>query len=667
MAPPTGPTVLKGVTVTDFAKPSQSLAAQCRDVAKQLYEQQSAVAVGLLPDAPLPEVTVAATGSCGRAGGVPIGALCKLPVGPDVDDQMLWRTLELRCGPLGRWLRNELLVAEKLTQRAAAQRSERAAKRDVGGARGVTWAPSAAVGKEVIASDGRGDGVGDDSDSSDSDGAVGDGSGGNSSDSGSDSSGRDSNGSDGSGRIGDGSGGNTHDSGSDSSGRDSNGSDGSGRIGDGSGSDGSGRVGDGIGSDGSGSVGSDSDGSGSSSDVDSDTARARRRAVAFESASDSDGDAAAVAAARTPLARAREARAAKLAAVEAASVAAKPWQLRGEVGSRDRPADSLLGADLEHDVARRPTAPPSTVTTAAIEALLRRRIADAHWDDVAMPVRPTEAVGAAVGGGGAPDGLAEVSQQKPTQGLGDLYAAEYVAGRERLAAGAAADGGGTGGGSDVAIAPPPVTESPEQAEVNAQWRALSRKLDLLANLRLPPKEVARTDGDGGRPDTAAVGIPALAAEDVVPEGISDATLLAPQEVYEPATTAPAGERERTKEERAAARRRKKRRSRGAGGSGGGGGNSHQTVVFGADLMGGSPGGRKRGRADGGRRSANGDGDGGSGHGGAGKPKKVRATSSAAFFRDMQETVAADIQRKKDKAEGRGVSKATMGSAAKFMR
>lgn len=457
-------------------------------MAKQLYEQQSAVAVGLPTDAPLPEVTVAATGSCGRARGVPIGALCTLSAGPDVDDQMLWRTLELRSGPLGRWLRNELLVAEKLTQRAATRRAERDAKRGVCEVRGVTWAPSSDGGMAAAASDGSDDDDG--SDSSDSGGGGGDGCG-----------------DDG---IGSGSGG----LGSAGSG---NGSDGSGN--NSSGSEGSASSIDDSGSDGGGS---------SSSDVDSDTARARRRAVAFESASDSDGDAAAAAAARTPLARAREARAAKLAAVEAASVATKPWQLRGEVGSRDRPADSLLAADLEHDVARRPAAPPSTVTTAAIESLLRRRIADAHWDDVAVPVRPTAAVAAAAAEGAAPDAPAQVSQLKPTEGLGDLYAAEYVAGRERLASAAASDGG-TAGGSGVATAPPPVTESPEQAEVNAQWRALSRKLDLLANLRLPPKEMARTDDDGGRPDNAAAGLPALAAEDVVPEGISDATLLAPQE------------------------------------------------------------------------------------------------------------------------------------------
>lgn len=611
---------------------------RCRDVAKQLYEQQSAVAVGLASDALLPEVTVAATGSCGRAGGVPIGALCKLSTGPDVDDEMLWRALELRSGPLGRWLRNELLVAEELTRRAAARRAERDAQQRGDEARGVTWAPLPDEGKAAAAGGGSDEGDGSaGSDGSDGDGGDSDGSGG------------DGGGSDGDGGDSDGSGGNGGGSDDGGSGSDGSGSDGSGSGIDVSASDGGSAIDDSAG-----------DGSGSSSDVDADTARARRRAVAFESASDSDADAAAAAAARTPLARAREARAAKLAAVEAASVATKPWQLRGEVGSRDRPADSLLAADLEHDVARRPAAPPSTVTTAAIEALLRRRIADAHWDDVAVPVRPTEALAAAAGEAAAPDGPAEVSQQKPTQGLGDLYAAEYVAGRERLAAAAAADGGGSG----VATAPPPVTESPEQAEVNAQWRALSRKLDLLANLRLPPKEVARTDEDGGRPDSVAAGLPAIAAEDVVPEGVSDATLLAPQEVHQPAAAAPAGERERTKEERAAARRRKKRRSGGGGGSGGG--KAHPAVAFGADVLGGgggAGGGRKRGRGDGGGLG----GDGGGGPGGAGKPKKARASSSAAFFRSMQETVAADIQRKKDKAEGRGVSKATMGSAAKFMR
>jgi len=159
-------------------------------------------------------------------------------------------------------------------------------------------------------------------------------------------------------------------------------------------------------------------------------------------------------------------------------------------------------------------------------------------------------------------------------------------------------------------------------------------------------DVAPTDGDGRtarEAAAAAAGLPALAAEDVVPEGVSDAALLAPQEVHRPATAAPAGERERTKEERAAARRRKKRRS---------GGGGRLAAEFGAPAGAAGPArGRKRPRAD----------------GGEGGEKRAKATSSAAFFRGMQETVAADIQRKKDKAAGRGVSKATMGSAATFMR
>ncbi|OSX78340.1 hypothetical protein BU14_0111s0009 [Porphyra umbilicalis] len=129
MASDVAASVLPGVSAADFDVPSATLAAQCRDVAKQLFEQQSAVAVGLAPDAPLPSVTVAATGSCGRAGGVPIGPLCSLAVEPTVDDDVLWQALELRTRPLGRWLRTELLVAERLTQRAAARRASRAVRR----------------------------------------------------------------------------------------------------------------------------------------------------------------------------------------------------------------------------------------------------------------------------------------------------------------------------------------------------------------------------------------------------------------------------------------------------------------------------------------------------------------------------------------------------------
>lgn len=83
--------------------------------------------------------------------------------------------------------------------------------------------------------------------------------------------------------------------------------------------------------------------------------------------------------------------------------------------------------------------------TAAIETLLCRRVANARWDDVAVPLRPNKAVVvAAATAAAAGGGPSEVSQLEAAEGLGVLYATEYVTARERLAASAAtaADGGG---------------------------------------------------------------------------------------------------------------------------------------------------------------------------------------------------------------------------------
>lgn len=241
----------------------------------------------------------------------------------------------------------------------------------------------------------------------------------------------------------------------------------------------------------------------------------------------------------TPLTATRTRTRQIISAIEEENVSKKPWQLRGEVSGHARPKDSLLGADMDHDSAARPGLLTGTEKNETIEDIVRQRITDGLFDDVvrSFSVPPdTEQKQRR-------DALPEVSQEKPTEGLADVYARDFMLAKENA----------LNKEHSQEVSKELENESPEQKEVNRLYEKLSGKLDALAGLQFAPS------GNKAQSEMNVHGnLMALRSEEAIPEGVSDATVLTPRETYSVERKALTGEREVTKNERKAARSKSKR-------------------------------------------------------------------------------------------------------------
>ncbi len=267
-----------------------------------------------------------------------------------------------------------------------------------------------------------------------------------------------------------------------------------------------------------------------------ENARALRRAEMFDDPSD-DPDVE-----KTPLELARERMRETIEAMENASVAKKPWQLRGEVLADSRPKNSVLDANFEHDTALTSRAAYAAASAETIETLIKQRVRDGLYDD---PVRvlPREYREKK-----ERKELPEVSQEKPTVGLGELYAEEFAAERERVSKAAEA--------ANTVQKEEDEEENELQKEVTKACKALCRKLDALASLHFTPSMPEETEEMEVKPN-----VPALAAEEAIPEAVSDAQLLAPGEVHRASKKDRVGELEKVKRDRKRNRRAVKKRVR----------------------------------------------------------------------------------------------------------
>jgi U3 small nucleolar RNA-associated protein MPP10 len=179
----------------------------------------------------------------------------------------------------------------------------------------------------------------------------------------------------------------------------------------------------------------------------------------------------------------------------------KPWIMRGEVGAGARPENSLLEAVVEHEAAMRPPPQLTATATAALEDLIRRRIADELFDDPERRDRPKADLGAT-------ERQEELSTEKAARGLGDEYEEAFKR-----------DAMGQKGVSKV--------EALEK-DVSSLWAALSGRLDALAHMTYTPRmteDLADDDeeeeeelGSGKRGGGVTVrdSAPALSMEDVQP-------------------------------------------------------------------------------------------------------------------------------------------------------
>ncbi|KAI0244758.1 U3 snoRNP protein, partial [Massospora cicadina] len=218
--------------------------------------------------------------------------------------------------------------------------------------------------------------------------------------------------------------------------------------------------------------------------------------------------------------------------LEEENVSAKPWTMMGEAAAWNRPKNSLLEEDLEFDHASKPVPVVTVEVTQSLEQMIQKRILDQDFNDVVKPAKEklkpkfnSEEV--------------ELDMEKAKKSLAQVYEDEY---RKSTTQEGQAD--------DI----PPEVQKAHQ-EIDALFQSVSYKLDALANCHYAPKmpkiEVQVVHD-----------LPAIAIEEKIPLAVSDATLLAPEEVFAQAHHGQAGKletsNELSREERNRLRNRKKR-------------------------------------------------------------------------------------------------------------
>ncbi|XP_048338117.1 U3 small nucleolar ribonucleoprotein protein MPP10 [Sphaerodactylus townsendi] len=189
----------------------------------------------------------------------------------------------------------------------------------------------------------------------------------------------------------------------------------------------------------------------------------------------------------------------KIKSLEADLLREKSWQLRGEVTGQKRPENSLLQETLLFDHAVKMAPVITEETTMALEDIIKRRIKDQAWDDVVRKEKPKE----------DPYEYKKrltLDHEKSKLSLTEIYEQEYLKLNQKKTE---------------------EEEKPEHIEIQKAMDVLFLKLDALSNFHFTPKPPV--------PEVKIVSnLPAISMEEVAPVSVSDAALLAPEEIKEKA-------------------------------------------------------------------------------------------------------------------------------------
>jgi U3 small nucleolar RNA-associated protein MPP10 len=233
--------------------------------------------------------------------------------------------------------------------------------------------------------------------------------------------------------------------------------------------------------------------------------------------------------------------------LEAANVAKREWQLSGEARAADRPVNSLLEENLEFERAGKPVPIVTAETSEDIEALIKRRILAAEFDEV-LRRRPDDLAT------GPRRGRFELDDTKSGKGLAEIYEEEHL--RET---------------DPNFVEAKDEKLKKEHDEIEGLWKSVSAKLDSLSSSHFKPKPAASNL-------EIRVDAPAIEMEDARPTAggeVAGASMLAPQEVYKPGeeknkteivtkSGMPIAREELSREEKMSKRRRAKERAKKAG-------------------------------------------------------------------------------------------------------
>ncbi|CAI4934394.1 ATV_HP_G0010470.mRNA.1.CDS.1 [Saccharomyces cerevisiae] len=183
--------------------------------------------------------------------------------------------------------------------------------------------------------------------------------------------------------------------------------------------------------------------------------------------------------------------------LENEAVAEKKWSLKGEVKAKDRPEDALLTEELEFDRTAKPVPVITSEVTESLEDMIRRRIQDSNFDDFQRRTllditrksqRPQF----------------ELSDVKSSKSLAEIYEDDYTRAEDESA----------------------LSEELQKAhsEISELYANLVYKLDVLSSVHFVPKPASTSL-------EIRVETPTISMEDAQPLYMSNASSLAPQEIY----------------------------------------------------------------------------------------------------------------------------------------
>ena len=195
----------------------------------------------------------------------------------------------------------------------------------------------------------------------------------------------------------------------------------------------------------------------------------------------------------------------QILSIEDELVAEKTWALKGEASGKNRPMNSLLEEALDVEYALKPAPVITEESTLTLEDRIKKRIVDKLFNDVERRYETNDGAGKGFDPNAMDD---EEISQKSKKGLAEVYEEEYLR---------------TTTSSYVSEKDTQLVKT--HAEIDGLFKTLCYNLDALTNYHFTPKPAAPTL-------EITTDVAAIEIEEKIPMHVSDATRLAPQEVYQ---------------------------------------------------------------------------------------------------------------------------------------